>query len=107
MADEVENKPKFILNKQKNDKPSQPKEEKEPSQEKKKVVVRRKPVVVAKTSEKTDNGKNPQVNNSNTSSITSSGLAFGLSILFITTIGSNPNSKAFFKTNFVCGIGPS
>ena len=66
MADEVENKPKFILNKQKNDKPSQPKEEKEPSQEKKKVVDRRKPVVVAKTSEKTDNVKNPQVNNSNT-----------------------------------------
>ena len=49
MAEEVENKPKFILNKQKNEKPSQTKEEKEPSQEKKKVVVRRKPVAVAKT----------------------------------------------------------
>ena len=46
-------------------------------------------------------------NNSNTSSITSSGLAFGLSILFITTIGFNFNSKAFFKTNLVWGIGPS
>ena len=51
MAEEVENKPKFILNKQKSEKPSQPKEEKETSQEKKKVVVRRKPVAVAKTSD--------------------------------------------------------
>ena len=51
MAEEVENKPKFILNKQKSEKPSQPKEEKETSQEKKKVVVRRKPVAVAKISD--------------------------------------------------------
>ena len=51
MAEEVENKPKFILNKQKSEKPSQPKEEKETSQEKKKVVVRRKPVAVAKTND--------------------------------------------------------
>ena len=36
MAEESENKPKFILNKQKNEKPSQPKEEKDSSQEKKK-----------------------------------------------------------------------
>ena len=46
-------------------------------------------------------------NKSKTSSITSSGLASGLSILLITTIGFNPNSNAFLRTNLVCGIGPS
>ena len=64
MAEEVENKPKFILNKQKNEKPSQTKEEKEPSQEKKKVVVRRKPVVVAKTSDANAKDKKPVSDNS-------------------------------------------
>ena len=64
MADEVENKPKFILNKQKNEKPSQPKEEKENSQEKKKVVVRRKPVVVAKTNDANAKDKKPASENS-------------------------------------------
>ena len=64
MAEEAENKPKFILNKQKNDKPSQPKEEKEVSQEKKKVVVRRKPVVVAKTNDANAKDKKPASENS-------------------------------------------
>ena len=64
MAEEVENKPKFILNKQKNEKPSQPKEEKETSQEKKKVVVRRKPVAVAKTNEGNAKDKKPASDNS-------------------------------------------
>lgn len=64
MAEEVENKPKFILNKQKNEKPSQTKEEKEPSQEKKKVVVRRKPVAVAKTSDANAKDKKPVSDNS-------------------------------------------
>ena len=63
MAEEAENKPKFILNKQKNDKPSQPKEEKEVSQEKKKVVVRRKPVVVAKTNDANAKDKKPTSEN--------------------------------------------
>ena len=64
MAEEVENKPKFILNKQKNEKPSQPKEEKETSQEKKKVVVRRKPVAVAKTNDANAKDKKPASDNS-------------------------------------------
>lgn len=38
---------------------------------------------------------------------TKSGRAEGLSILFTTTTTAWPNSKAFFKTNLVCGIGPS
>lgn len=38
---------------------------------------------------------------------TYSGRAEGLSILFTTTTTEWPNSKAFFKTNLVCGIGPS
>lgn len=38
---------------------------------------------------------------------TNSGRAEGLSILFTTTTTEWPNSKAFFKTNLVCGIGPS
>ena len=44
---------------------------------------------------------------SNTSSITSSGRASGRSILLIHTMKGRFNSKAFFVTNFVCGIGPS
>ncbi len=77
MADEVENKPKFILNKQKNDKPSQSSESKDVPQEKKKVVVRRKPVVVTKSndgkdkknlSENTEGQKTSQSSNANTSS---------------------------------------
>ena len=47
------------------------------------------------------------MNRSKTSSTTSSGLAPGLSILFIQTTTSRSSSKAFFKTNLVCGIGPS
>ena len=44
---------------------------------------------------------------SRTSSITSSGLASGRSILFThTTIGSF-KARAFITTNFVCGITPS
>lgn len=77
MADEVENKPKFILNKQKNDKLSQSSESKDIPQEKKKVVVRRKPVVVTKSnddkdkknlSENTEGQKTSQSSNANTSS---------------------------------------
>ena len=64
MAEELENKPKFILNKQKNEKPSQPKEEKDSSQEKKKVVVRRKPVVVAKPNDANAKDKKPAAENS-------------------------------------------
>ena len=64
MAEEVENKPKFILNKQKNEKPSQAKEEKEAPQEKKKVVVRRKPVAVAKTNDANAKDKKPASDNS-------------------------------------------
>ncbi len=44
---------------------------------------------------------------SRTSSKTSLGRAPGLSILFKTTIGLTPASKAFFNTKRVCGIGPS
>ena len=47
------------------------------------------------------------INNSNISSITSAGLAAGLSILFTTTIGFKPASIAFLSTNLVCGITPS
>jgi hypothetical protein len=39
--------------------------------------------------------------------ITSSGLAVGLSILFIATMGLSHSSNDFFNTNFVCGIGHS
>ena len=46
-------------------------------------------------------------NKSDTSSLTSSILRAGLSILFITTIGLSPSSKALDNTNLVCGIGPS
>ena len=63
MADEVENKPKVILIKQNNDKPSQPSESKDNSQEKKKVVVRRKPVVV-KSTDANAKGKKPSSENS-------------------------------------------
>ena len=41
------------------------------------------------------------------SSITSSGLASGLSILLIHTITGRFNSNALRSTNFVCGIAPS
>ena len=47
------------------------------------------------------------MNKSKTSSTTWTGLASGLSILFIHTITGRFSSKAFFNTNFVCGIGPS
>ena len=47
------------------------------------------------------------INNSKTWSTTFSGLAPGLSILFIITIGFRFNAKDFFKTSLVCGIGPS
>ena len=46
-------------------------------------------------------------NNSKTCSSVRCGSAACLSILFMTTIGFNPSSKDFFKTNLVCGIGPS
>ncbi len=46
-------------------------------------------------------------NKSKISSITASGLASFLSILLMTTIGSNPSSNAFLRTNLVCGIAPS
>ena len=36
-----------------------------------------------------------------------SGVQFSLSTLLTTTIGFNPNSIAFPKTNLVCGIAPS
>ena len=41
------------------------------------------------------------INNSITWSTTFSGVAPGLSILFITTIGFNPNANDFFKTSLV------
>ena len=47
------------------------------------------------------------INNSITWSTTFSGVAPGLSILLITTIGFNPNANDFFKTSLVCGIAPS
>ena len=47
------------------------------------------------------------IKSSNTSSITSDGLASGRSILLIQTITGKLSSNAFFNTNFVCGIGPS
>ncbi len=47
------------------------------------------------------------INKSSISSITSSGLASGRSILLTHTITGNSSSNAFFNTNFVCGIGPS
>ena len=46
-------------------------------------------------------------NSSKTSSITSVGLASGRSILLIQTITGSFISKAFLKTNLVCGIAPS
>ena len=47
------------------------------------------------------------INRSYTSSTTSFILASDLSILFITRIIGNSFSKAFFRTNLVCGRGPS
>ena len=44
---------------------------------------------------------------SRTSSTTSSGLAFGLSSLFTQTITGRSKSRAFMRTNLVCGITPS
>ena len=44
---------------------------------------------------------------SRTSSTTSSGRASGRSHLFIHTITARLSSRAFFRTNLVCGIGPS
>ena len=44
---------------------------------------------------------------SNTSSMTWCGRASGRSILFTTTIGLRPSSKALRRTNRVCGIVPS
>ena len=47
------------------------------------------------------------INKSKTSSKTFSGLAPGLSILFITTIGFRFKAKDFLRTSLVCGIAPS
>ena len=47
------------------------------------------------------------INKSRISSNTFPHLALGLSTLLMTTIGFTLASKAFFKTNLVCGIGPS
>ena len=47
------------------------------------------------------------INSSRTSSTTFKGLAPGLSILFITTIGFKFKANDFFKTSLVCGIAPS
>lgn len=48
-----------------------------------------------------DNGNGNDTNNDNDRNYQY------LSILFTTTIACNPFSKAFLKTNFVCGFGPS
>ena len=47
------------------------------------------------------------IKSSSTSSTTASGLASGRSILLMHAITGSSSSKAFLRTNFVCGIAPS